>query len=218
MLFEYPKKSFFGRVIPKNKIYERARISNNLRRKFVDQIERITWMYKLAPETINLRSTDDVPEIVELTIELKGTEVTSDVIRCLDNAIPFPVIHEVIAGGKTKVVAAYKRPSEGDSAKWVTDAYFESDWFESGSIRMPLPISLDLRRLYEKILGELIPEGRREGEPIRASVERINRLRSLENEVGKLESRLRKEKQFNRKVELNRELRTLKNEIGDLLD
>jgi hypothetical protein len=39
----------------------------------------------------------------------------------------------------------------------------------------------------------------------------------LQGEAGKLEVRLRQEKQFNRKVELNQQLRTVRNEMGRLL-
>ena len=53
----------------------------------------------------------------------------------------------------------------------------------------------------------------REGETLKAQVERLELLRSKQNECRKLEVRLNKEAQFNRKVELNAQIRTLKKQI-----
>jgi hypothetical protein len=56
-LFEYPKQAYFGKTIPKSKFYEYGTVSNNLKDLFVRQVDQIQWLYKLAPETINLPST-----------------------------------------------------------------------------------------------------------------------------------------------------------------
>jgi len=216
VLFEYPERAYFGRVLPKSKIYQHARVSARLRRKFIDQIERITWAYKLAEETVNLRPVDTVPEIEVFVVELKGDEISQDVIRCIDNAIPFPVIYEIQKGDKVKVMAAYKRPSDADSNKWVTDVYFESEWQSSSIERETLPIALDLGVLYEEILRRLMPVSRVDAEPIKDQVQRLTEIRRLESQAAKLESRMHREKQFNRKVELNAELRKLKTQVREL--
>ena len=54
-------------------------------------------------------------------------------------------------------MAAYKRPSEADSAKWVVGDYFATDWQPADSERSPLPVSLDLAGLYEQLLRRLMP-------------------------------------------------------------
>ena len=53
-LFSFPPQAKVGRVVAKNKIYERGSVSSTLRDKFVAQVEQITWAYKLAPETMTL--------------------------------------------------------------------------------------------------------------------------------------------------------------------
>ena len=50
VLFDYPKKAAFGRVLPKNKIYEHGSPSAAVKQLFVRQVEQIVWQYKLAPE------------------------------------------------------------------------------------------------------------------------------------------------------------------------
>jgi len=215
-LFAYPKQAHFGRPLPKNKIYEKTRVSKSLRDKFVKQIDKIVWQYKLSPETVNLPASKTVPEIEVFAITLREPELHADILKCIDNAIPLPVIYELVFEDKIKTKAAYKRPSDADSSKWVTDIYFETKWVKADSKREPLPVALDLGILYEQLLRSLMPVSRIDGESIKDQVGRLAEIRSLENQAAKLESRMRKEKQFNRKVELNAELRKLKEQIGKL--
>ena len=128
VLFDYPKKAAFGRVLPKNKIYEHGSVSSAVRQLFVRQVEQIVWQHKLAPETVNLKASKAVPEIQIFSIVLKGDELKPEVLRCIDLAIPFPIIFELRFDGKVKPVAAFKRPSETDASKWVLSEYFDGDW------------------------------------------------------------------------------------------
>ena len=217
VLFEYPKSSAFGRIVPKSKIYEHVSPSKALKELFVGQVDQIVWQYKLAPETINLRQTPSVPEIEIFTIILKDGELKHDVLRSIDQAIPFPLLFELLYGDKCKVIAAYKRPSEADSAKWVVSDYFESAWLPIETPRKPLPVVLDLEALYEHLLASLMPFPSRNGDRLQQRVERMSTIRFKQREMEKCESRLRKEKQFNRKVEINAELRELKRELQCVL-
>lgn len=215
-LFAFPKQAEFGRVVPKNKIYVKGRVSRTLREKFVKQIAKIVWKYKLSPETVNLPSTRNVPEIEVFAVSLREAALSADLLRSIDNAIPFPTIYELEFGDKVRMTAAFKRPSEADSAKWVTDIYFESDWAEMTDERAVLPVSLDLGHLYEQIIRSLIPTRGRDDESLRGTTARIADVRRLEREAAIIESRMRKERQFNRRVELNAELRKLRYAIKEL--
>lgn len=216
-LFHYPKQAAFERVLPKNKIYEHSKPSNAVKELFIKQVEKIVWQYKLAPETINLTAKPSVPEIQIFSIALKTPELSEDILRCIDQAIPLPIFYQLTFEDRIKVKAAYKRPSDADSNKWVTDGYFESDWLANDTERAELPVALDLAGLYEQMLRRLLPLPRRAGEPLKAQVERLGLLRSKQNECRKMEARLQKEQQFNRKVELNAQLRQLKLELSKLM-
>ena len=214
MLYQYPKQAHFGRILPKNKLYENAKLTAAIKRKFIEQIDKIVWEYKLSPETINLAAKKGVPEIQIFTIFLREAEIKEEVLRTIDNAIPFPIIYELVFETRAKTKAAFKRPSDAESGKWVTESYFESDWLKLDSERTELPTALDLGVLYEKIIGGLMSLPKKDGEDLRAQAERLTLIRHKEKEAEKLDAKIRKEKQFNRKVELNAELRKLKNEIS----
>lgn len=215
-LFAYPAAAKFGRVLPKNKIYERAQPGPKVKQLFVDQLSKLVWQYKLATETVNLPATAAVTEIQVLALTLKTGELHPDVLRCIDRAIPSPLVFEVYNADRVKVMAAYKRPHETDSSQWVVSDYFASDWLPLDAPRQPLPVVLDLAALYAHLLIPLFAFPARSGEGLAAQVERLETIRVKQRELAKCQSRLQKEKQFNRKVAINAEIRTLTQELKKL--
>lgn len=215
-LVSFPAQARVARVVPKSKIYEHGPVTTALRDKFVAQVEQITWAYKLAPETINLPARSGVAEIQVFDIVQKAAELDEDVLRAIDRAIPLPIIFQLHHEQRTRMVAAFKRPGEADAGKWVIDGYFAGSWLPADSPRQSLPVALDLHGLYEQLLRSLLPLPARPGESLPEQLQRLNRLRSLQSEHAKLDARLHKEKQFNRKVALNAQLREIQNEIADL--
>ena len=215
-LIAYPKQAAFGRVLPKSKIYEHSGANTRLKDLFVKQVEQIVWQYKLAPETLHLPARHGVPEIQIFIIQLKTAELHADVLRCIDGAIPFPIVFELTFDGRTQVTAAYKRPNEADASRWVLSDYFASDWLPMDSERTAMPVALHLGGMYEQLLHRLIPLSARPQETLAALVARVEQAQAKQRELGKTTARLAKEKQFNRKVEINAELRKLKIELDEL--
>ena len=215
-LFEYPKSATFGRVLPKSKIYEYSKPSSKVKKLFIHQVDKIIWAYKFAPETINLPSTPRVPEIQIFRIELKTGELNEEVLRCIDKAIPYPIIFELHYNNKQKISASFKRPSEADATKWVISDYFETDWLDMNASRVALPVALNLSGLYERLLIPLMPHKGRDKEDIQEHVMRMDQIHAKKRELEKIEVKLSKEKQFNQKVAINAKLRILKQEIQQL--
>ena len=216
-LIAYPKQAAFGRVLPKNKIYEHSGANTRLKDLFVKQVEQVIWQYKLAPETLHLPARPGVPEIQIFSIQLKTPELHADVLRCIDGAIPFPIVFELTFGGKTQVVAAYKRPNEAAASRWVLSDYFATDWLPMDGERTAMPVALHLGGLYEQLLHRLIPLSARPQETLAELVARVEQAQAKQRELDKTTAQLAKEKQFNRKVEINAQLRKLKNEVNRLM-
>ncbi len=216
MLFAYPQAAKFGRVVPKNKIYEHADAKTALKERFVTEVDQITWAYKLAPETVNLGGSEAVPEIQVFQVKQRGDRLSEDVLRAMDRAIPFPILFELVSGAKRRTVAAFKRPNEGGKSKWVVSDYFWADWQKGDSERESLPVALDLPGLYDKILTALMPVSPQHEEDIQARVDRVEAIRAKEKEVARIKTRLAKEKQFNRKVQINKTLRTAQQELASM--
>lgn len=215
-LVAYPKQAAFGRVLPKNKIYEHSGANTRLKDLFIKQVEQIVWAFKLAPETLHLPACPGVPEIQTFSIQLKTLELHEDVLHCIDAAIPFPIVFELTFDGKTQVTAAYKRPNESDASRWVLSDYFATDWLPGDCERTAMPVALHLGGLYEQLLHRLIPLSPRPQETLAALVTRVEQAQVKQRELDKSTARLAKEKQFNRKVEINATVRQLKSELESL--
>lgn len=243
-LFAWPQKAAFGRVVPKARIYEHAGASSTLKERFVNQVEQISWAYKLAPETVNLPATKAVTEVQIFQIHLKSTALDAAVLKAIDQAIPFPLIFELVHGERIKMTAAHKRPNEADSSRWVVSNYFETNWIPEQTPRQPLPMALDMARLYEQLLSPLVnaqlaypapptafPEvkdtsaSRLEAASTSQTIERLSleerialadTIAAQRKTVEKIKLRLNREKQFNKRVAINAELREARQKLEQL--
>ena len=222
-LFAWLAQAAVGRPVAKSKIYAHAKPTAALRALFVEQVESITWAYKLAPETINLPAKPAVPEIEVFEVALKLPDVSHSVLRCIDQAMPRPILFNLRFEGRTQAVAAYKRPSDAAHhqrgqpvSQWVVGDYHAAPWQKDSDARPALPVALDLPGLYEQLLRQHLAVPARPGETLRDQLDRLSALSAKQAAAAKLELRLRQEKQFNRKVELNAQLRNIRSELHAL--
>lgn len=213
LLYRWPEPAKFGRVVAKNKFYERGAVSAVVRERFVGEVERITWAYKLAEETINLPSSDDVPEIQVLVIEARRSDVSQDVLIAIDKAIRQPIIFEVVSSLGTRMTGSPKQLGTGTPK---LGAYYTTAWLTDEGPREALPTAIDLAGLYAAIMEPLAQVSVRPGEDVSDVAARLDRVRRLEREVAALERKLRTEPQFNRKIDLRRTLMTKQAELSAL--
>jgi hypothetical protein len=215
VLFRWPANALFGRAVPKTKFYAHGNVRPGLREKFVNDIQRITWAYKLADDTIRLRGTAAVPEIQVFTVETKGADVSDDVLIAIDKTVHFPIIFEVASGDRVRTVVAQK--SLGGKTPTI-GAYFTTEWMAAAAERHPLPTALDLPGLYEAILSALLPVVTRAGETVSEATHRLDRARRVQRELAALERKLRTEPQLNRKIELRRQIKERAAVLTELTD
>ncbi len=208
-LFQYPDRAAFNKDVPKARILAASKNRRGLRERLSAELASILWAYKLAPVSLNLPVGHGVPEIqiFRLHLKLGIADVSESVLRAMDQAIPSPILFEIHGESGIRVAAAYKRPSEADAGKWVLGDYLCGDWLPTDTLRQPLPVALDMAGLYRELLRALIPLSPRAGEGLREQLERWSAERAAARECSRLENQINAEKQFNRKVELNRLLR-----------
>lgn len=215
-LIRWPEAATVDRAIPKERLYAEAHASTGLKLRFVDEVQRVRWAYKLGEESVRLPPGDFVTEIQVVAIDLKGSDLDNAVLAAIDKTIPSQIIFELRRddglGTEWAQTAAYKR--SGGRTK-STD-YFSTGWIGSDLPRMPLPTSLDMDGLYGRLLGHLLPHPMRSGEGLSDALERMSRIRNLGGEISLLEKRLRTEVQFNRKVELHHQLGARQGELNEL--
>lgn len=206
-LIRWPEAAKVDRVIPKERLYSATNAGAALKQRFVDEVQRARWGYKLGEESLHLAPGSFVTEIQVVVVDLKGSNLDNSVLACIDKAIPSQIVFELRREDglwvEQAMAAAYKRA--GGKTKG-TD-YFRSGWIGSDRPRVSLPAALEMDGLYSQLLGRLLPHPMRSGEQLSDAIERMGRIRGLTREIAALETRLRTEPQLNRRVELRQQLR-----------
>ena len=216
VLYQFPNSAAFGKMLAKSKIYEYATPASKVKELFVSQVEKITWAYKLSPATINLPASENVREIQVFHIALRSGILASEILQTIDKAIPSPILFLLEHENRCRYVAAYKQPREVDKNKWVISSYFETDWISNALEKAAMPVVLNMAALYHFFLKEIIALPFRKDESLDELILRGDELKNKKCEASTLSNRIKKEKQFNRRVELNQTLNALKQEIENL--
>ncbi|MDC4779845.1 DUF4391 domain-containing protein [Acinetobacter baumannii] len=223
-LYKFPPQAKVDRLIPKNKFYEQGKANSKIEQLFVDQVENIRWAYKLASSTIYLQDQEDLKEIQIFRVKSRIEDLDVSILSFIDKLILTPIIFEVIYQDKVKVIATYKRLNQADKTKAVIGQYYSSDWLDSED-RTELPIYLKLADLYEHFISQLLPvhsnedqENDGESLSIENKLQKAQQLESLQKQLDKLKSKLKTEKQFNRKVELNKQIQALESDLNKLMN
>ena len=219
-LYKFPQQAKVDRLIPKNKFYEQGKANTKIEQLFVNQVENIRWAYKLASSTIHLQDQEDLKEIQIFRVKSRVEDLDVSILSFIDKLILTPIIFEVVYQDKVKVVATYKRLNQADKTKAVIGQYYASGWLEDVD-RVELPLYLKLADLYEHFIAQILPITSSEDSgnddesvSIELQLQRAQQLESLQKQLDKLKSKLRTEKQFNRRVELNKQLQNLQLQIS----
>ncbi|WP_298064479.1 DUF4391 domain-containing protein [uncultured Acinetobacter sp.] len=219
-LYKFPQQAKVDRLIPKNKFYEQGKANTKIEQLFVDQVENIRWAYKLASSTIHLQDQEDLKEIQIFRVKSRVEDLDVSILSFIDKLILTPIIFEVVYQDKVKVVATYKRLNQADKTKAVIGQYYASEWLEDHD-RIELPLYLKLADLYEHFIAQILPITSSEDSgdddesvSIELKLQKAQQLESLQKQLDKLKSKLRNEKQFNRRVELNKQLQNLQLQIN----
>lgn len=219
MLFLYPEKAYLGRKIPKSTFYQNVAPTPTQRELMTQQLERITWLYKLSPSTINIDESDQVPEIQVFQLALKpGVEVVDErLLQYLDRAIPSRLLFETIQGKNIQSVACYKQYSASNSV--TTSAYLYGKKKQDDTERQSLPVSRNFEHLYEQLVASLLPYPKRKKETILEAIARCKAIKRLATDMVRLERQVRnKNLQFNKRTEINRKLKEVKAKYNALLN
>lgn len=214
-----PKSTEFNRRIPKQKFYENISVSPTLKRVFIDQIKGIYWRNKVATTTMNLAAGDTVTELEVFEVKLNGQQLDESVLRQIDKEIPYHILFLLEYDGKYQAWTAYKEAAVFGSNAFKVGTYYHTDWLPE--TELPLKVEgLSVDKVYEnfvrQIAGDALRSEEGKTESLKESVERDNRRQELEKQVAALQTKVRKEKQLNKQVQLNAELKKLKNELEEL--
>ena len=215
-----PKSTEYGRRIPKQKFYENIAVTPALKRAFTEQVEAIYWRNKVAPSTVNLAEGAEVAEIEIFEIKLRAAELDENVLRQIDRAVPYHIIFILEHEGRYRAAVGYKEAAATGASPFKVSQYYYTDWTD-GEESLPLRLEgLTMDAIYENFVRQTAGEALAAncGETLKESVERSQQAEQLRKKIAALENRMRRERQLNRRMEINAELKKLKKIMEELDD
>lgn len=216
-MINLPKSTEFNKRIPKQKFYEKLNVTPALKRSFIDQIKNVIWRNKIAESTINIAPGKTVTEIEIFEIQLNSSELDTDVLKLIDKEIPYHIVFILSFYGKYQAWTAYKEEAASGNSAFKVDTYYHTEWLEEE--KLPLKADgLDIDRVYENFVRQIAGDALKNvnDESLKESVEREKRREQLKKQIAVLEAKMRKEKQFNKQVEMNGQLKRLKKEFEEI--
>ena len=199
-MIELPKECIVDKFIPKKIFYEKVSLSTNLKQEFVDKLDKIYWKYKISEDTLNISKTENVEEIEIFELTLKEKVNCQNIIKVITKNIPYIILFEICY--KDEVQYAIKHSD---------DIYF-TNWNEKINFNFN---GIDLNVVYENIIRS-VTNISEQSNNIDEELEKGKKLQEVQKEIERLENKMKAEKQFNKKVELNKNILELKKQKEEL--
>ncbi len=225
--------------VPKKLLLEQDMPTAADKRQIQDGIEEIVWVAALKPTNIGVPAfKDSVREYLEiavLTVRFRTATKPPRLIELIHRAIPYPVVLVAAHGETVSLSLAHKRWSQGELGKVVIEDVRRTAPFRPeaptaaeslflASLALSGLPSRDLFALYQGWLDRVAaleaaqitgafapPDSADRATALRDSLEDHARL---QRGIVILRSQAEKEKQLNRRVELNLKIKRLEAELA----
>lgn len=229
-----PPEALVERRVPKKLLLEQGAVTAADKRQIQDGIGEMNWIAALKPANIGVqeyRGGDrEYLEIAVIAVSLRTGAKAARLIELIHRAIPYPVVLISEQGTMVSISLAHKRFSQAEGGKVVIEdvrrtAPFRPDTLtvEESQFLASLAISSlptrDLFALYQGWLDRIAaleaaqitgfftpPDSAERASALREGLDTYARLR---RDIVVLRTQAEKEKQVNRRVELNIEIKRM---------
>lgn len=222
--FYIPQNCKVNKTVFKKLFYENATLSNVDKDLFANSIEKINWAYCLKPGTINIQSyideTRDYSEIEIFLVQLAKDKGLNRLAEVIMKSIPYPMVLIFALENKFQIWSGHQRINLNDKSKNTIDEFVQTQWLTSED---KIFKNLDIRKLNQsncfalysdivdaisKYNAKLITgkETKISGEKARELISKIN---DIDQRIAALRVTLKKERQFNRRMEISIEIKKL---------
>ena len=202
-LLRYPETTLFGKTVPKKYFYDQLEVSAKMKQRFVNDIEEIVWLYKLAPTTLNVQKGEQVGEIEIMLCPLKDVDCPVDVFKFISQKIPHHIVFILQYGNSYRLLIQYGQDS------------FVSSWCKQEKLSLKIE-GQTLDRIYDGFVGQLTGIGSRDSESLQEIIRLKKEIKKLSDKIDTMQRQIRREPQLNRQMAMNGEARALKQQLQAL--
>lgn len=206
---QLPSSTVVNRFLSKEKFYSKTSMSNKLRQQFTDEIEKITWTNKIAPETLNI-TADEFAELQVFEIILKGSEISTVVLKHIDTFIPYPILFMIKKNGSEKAVISYKELGVRNKDNMKVDSYFDTGWVKEVDLTLK---GRSVDEIYKNFLLQISPTLKSTQHVTTKEAVQLNKSKqNIQNQIDGLNKQIRGELSLAKKQDLARQRHALEQE------
>lgn len=219
----FPQSCIVDRVVPKTMFYKFMEVNPRMKARFVNDVVSITWLYKLSAQTLNVMDAEDMKEIEVFVAQLKGPDCPPDLFSFIDQNMPHHIVFILTYEENAMVLINYKEwdphpasPRGGERAFRIIKT-FTSLWVKMQDIQLPVQ-GQSLSRIYDNFVASVSGIGEHKAGAMAEIVGLKQRIAKMEAELNTLQAKVRKEKQFNIQMEMNKQVKAKRKELAELKD
>ena len=212
-LLQYPASTIVDRPIPKNAFYRNANITPRMRNRFVDELQELRWLYKLAPQSLNVERGKDIEEIEIFHATLKQSDVPVELLRFIDQVMPQFIVFILQYQDRYCLYCNYKQFTSQAHDKCDIKETFVSDWHtDIPSLAIQ---GRSLTAIYDNFVRQIAGTRLEQTPtaPLEQAIQAMQQRDELLKEIEKIEKAIQHEPQFNRQVALNQKLKQLRKQL-----
>ena len=119
--------------------------------------------------------------------------------------------------GKAQAWISYKEAAASGGNAFQVNRHYHTDWVPEDQLEFHIDV-LNMDAVYENLVRQIAGDALQaeSDESLKESVQRDEKRKQLEKQIAALERKIRKEKQLNRRMEINAELKKLRIELKQM--
>ncbi|BCG63322.1 MAG: hypothetical protein methR_P1024 [Methyloprofundus sp.] len=235
---DIPEPCFLGQKIFKKLFYENASFNSADKKAFTDDIDDIQWRYTLKPETINIpafiNQERDYSEVAIIQVNLKEIARYQRIAQIIQRTIPYPVLLIFYYKNQMLLSVADKLINQVDQEKIKVNDFYATDWIDLqapdqqeqdfiNSFTIKHFSYQDFYAFYNDITACIIAlncaklGGRytlKTEISLEQRIEYLEAIRQSQQKIQSLRTVLKKETQFNHKLNLNMQIKQLEQALA----
>lgn len=211
----YPESCVVNRVVPKTMFYRFMEVNPKMKKRFVEDVVSITWLYKLAPSNLNVTDSDDMKEIEVFVAILKEPDCPTDLFNFIDRNMPHHIFFILQHNDHSMLLLNYKKWTDETHTQFQITQMFASPWMPTTSLKLNIE-GQSLPRIYENFVAQVSGIGEHKAGRMEEIVELRQRIEKETKEMGKLERKMLQERQANIQMELHAQVRAKRLELEQL--
>ena len=211
-ILNFPKETIVSRVVPKTMFYRFMEVNPRMKTRFVNDVVSITWLYKLAPDTLNVTDTEDMKEVEVFVAILKQPDCPPDLFAFIDANMPHHIVFVLLHESNAMLLVNYKEWADNTHTKFRITQAFTSPWVNVSELSLKIE-GQSLPRIYDNFVAQVSGIGEHKAGALAEIVQLKNDIAKAESELQTLQKKMRKEPQLDRQMMMNKEVKAKRQEL-----